>query len=120
MKQSIEVENPPSKTELEQFWRPLYENTIQHQENEWIDTITAANETKHPMSTFTIDVDHLKNKLKEFGNFKSPGIDKLPNFWLKKLNSLLPKYVYALNKIKDGEEPTPEWLTTGQTTLNTN
>ena len=34
MKQSIEVENPPSKTELEQFWRPLYDNTIQHQEND--------------------------------------------------------------------------------------
>ena len=117
MKQSIEVENPPSKTELEQFWRPLYENTTQHQENEWIDTITAANETKHPMSTLTIGIDHLKNKLKEFGNFKSPGIDKLQNFWLKKLNSLHPKYVYALNKIKDGEEPTPEWLTTGQTKL---
>ena len=117
LKQTIEVEKPPPKEELEQFWRPLYENPIQHQESEWIKAITSANKEKHPMLPFTIELEHLKRKLKEFGNFKSPGIDKIPNFWLKQFSSLLPKYVSSFNKMKDGEEPTPAWLTTGQTKL---
>ena len=69
------------------------------------------------MTSFAIDLDHMKRKLKDFANFKSPALDKIPNFWLKQFDSLLPKYVTAFNKIKDGDEPTPDWLTTGQTKL---
>ena len=46
-----------------------------------------------------------------------PGIDKIPNFWLKPFDSLLPKHVAVFNKIGDGEEATPDWLTTGPTKL---
>ena len=41
----------------------------------------------------------------------------MPNFWLRKLNSLHPRYVSLFNKILDGTENTPEWLTQGRTTL---
>ena len=56
-------------------------------------------------------------KLKELGSFKSPGIDKVPNFWLKKLVSLHSRYVSCFNRMIDGEEDTPDWLTKGRTTL---
>ena len=69
------------------------------------------------MPSLNIDLASMKKKLKEFSNFKSPGLDKIPNFWLKQFDSLLPKYVTVFNKIKDGEEATPDWLTMGQTKL---
>ena len=117
MKESIEVLKPPCEEQLENFWRPLYETPVQHKENEWINTIISENRERQEMAPFIIDLDHMKRKLKEFSNFKAPGIDKIPNFWLKQFNSLLPKYVSSFNNIKNGEEPTPDWLTTGQTKL---
>ena len=67
----------------------------------------AENENKAPMGKFFIYDDHLKTKLKELGSFKSPGIDKVPNFWLKKLVSLHSQYVSCFNRMVDGEEDTP-------------
>ena len=117
LKQNIDVKNPPKKEELEQFWRPLFENPKQHQENEWVETVKAENEHKTPMAKFIIYDEHLKMKLKELGSFKSPRIDKVPNFWLKKLVSLHSRYVSCFNRMIDGEEDTPDWLTKGRTTL---
>ena len=69
------------------------------------------------MNKLLISQEDIKRKLDESGSFKSPGLDKVPNFWLRKLNSLHPRYVSVFNKILDGTEVTPEWLTEGRTTL---
>ena len=37
--ESIEVQNPPSREQVEGFWKPLFEDPKQHQESQWIDTI---------------------------------------------------------------------------------
>ena len=117
LKQNIEIKNPPDKKELEQFWRPLFENPKTHTEGEWIETVKEQNKDKAHMNKLLICQEDIKRKLDESGSFKSPGIDKVPNFWLRKLNSLHPRYVSLFNKILDGTENTPEWLTQGRTTL---
>ena len=69
------------------------------------------------MNKMTITQDQVRKKIKECGSFKSPGIDKVPNFWIRKLSSLHPTYVSCFNKMIDGEVETPDWLTQGRTTL---
>ena len=117
MKEEILVEKPPKEEELNQFWRPLFENQKHHTESDWVETIIEENANKPHMMAFTIRPGEVKKKLKEFGNFKSPGIDAIPNFWLKKLDALHCKYESSLNKILDGTVETPEWLTRGRTSL---
>ena len=37
--ETIQVDEPPEKQELENFWRPLYETEKQHTEGEWINIV---------------------------------------------------------------------------------
>ncbi len=50
-------------------------------------------------------------------NWKSPGPDKVENFWIKQLTSLHMKLTEAYNSILKGQVVIPEWLTTGTTIL---
>ena len=114
---TIEVKEPPRLEDIEGYWRPLYEDPTQHQEPRWIDTIKEKNRNKPIMPELTITEDKLRRKINEYHNFKAPGTDKIPNFWLKKLTALHPHYLLAFTRIIKREEETPEWLTTGMTTL---
>ena len=114
---SIEVVKPPKKEELDAFWRPLFENEQQHNESEWIARIESTNSPKPPMSQVNISVESFNKKLSQYSNFKAPGIDKLPNYWIKALTPLHVHYVSFFDRIIRGNDQTPEWLTTGCTSL---
>ena len=64
-----------------------------------------------------IDASVIKKKILEYGNFKTPGVDKIRNFWIKKLESLHPHYANTFNKLIDEEIDAPAWFTQGNTTL---
>ena len=115
--EDIQVEDPPEHHELETFWRPLYENEKQHTEGEWIKVVEDKNRDKGNMPRPYIDASVIKKKILEYGNFKTPGVDKIPNFWIKKLEALHPHYANTFNKLIDEEIDSPEWLTQGSTTL---
>jgi len=117
-KEKIEVNNPPDKEELETFWRRVFEDSEPHQEHdEWIDPCIRANRDKAEMTEIIITEEMVKSKIQKYSNFKAPGIDGVPNFWLKKLDSLHCWYAATFNKIIRNEEETPQWLTTGSTSL---
>ena len=69
------------------------------------------------MSELLIEEHSVKQKLKQAPNFKSAGTDKIPNFWLKQLNSLHKYYAQCFTKILNKTEEIPEWLTEGCTYL---
>ena len=118
MNEDTVISNPPKQEDLEQFWRKIYETKAEHQENEELmKTVTRKNEDKPAMKEIHFNTLEIKNKLKTLSNHKTPGPDKLTNFWLKEITALLPHYEKAFNRILEGKEPTPEWLTTGTTTL---
>ena len=116
-RETIEVREPPKEEEVERFWRPLFEDPKQHQESQWIETIIEKNREKQEMPELVITEELARKKIKEFSNFKAPGIDKIPNFWLKKVTALHPHYVLTFMKIQKGDEQSPEWLTMGNTNL---
>ena len=69
------------------------------------------------MHIFDITHEDIKNKMKNVANFKKPGVDKIPNFWLKELTCFHPEYALIFNKILNDNLETPQWLTTGTTSL---
>ena len=55
------------------------------------------------MPPIEITEELIRRKISEYSNFKTPGIDKIPNFYLKKITSLHPHYVIAFTKIQKKE-----------------
>ena len=53
--------------------------------------------------------------IKKTNNWKSPGKDKIPNFWLKKTSSLHEDLDGNYSKILQKPEECPSWLTDGVT-----
>ena len=82
---SIKVQNPPTKEEIERFWKPLYEDGTEHQESQWIEAIIEKNREKQQMPAIEFTVEILRRKINEYSNFKTPGLDKVPKFYLKKI-----------------------------------
>ena len=118
IRDTIRVESPPAEEDLENYWRPLFENDVTHnQEAQWITDIERMNETKPEMPEPEITPESVKRKLASFSNHKKPGIDKIPNFWLKQLTSLHQHYSTCFTRMLRGEEATPPWLTKGDTSL---
>ena len=60
--ENIEVKDPPEKEELENFWRPLYEQEKQHTEGDWINLIKDKNKDKPKMTGPYIDASVIKKK----------------------------------------------------------
>ena len=66
LEETIEVENPPEKEKLEEFWRPLFETPKEHKENKWVQDIIDINKNKPEMTMLYIDEDDITDKLKTF------------------------------------------------------
>ena len=64
-----------------------------------------------------ITTNEIESATSEFSNWKSPGLDKLHNFWWNKLTTLYSKVAVAFEKLIIQPENCPDWLTTGQATL---
>lgn len=108
--------NTPTKEDLESFWSSIWEEQVEHNDKA---TWAIDEETKWEMigeMEFTeiteTDITHITNRLH---NWKSPGIDKIHNFWYKKLTSLHKCIAKNLTDIVLGEQNIPDFIATGIT-----
>ena len=106
--------DPPTKEDIEKFWKPLYENKKEYNKDAaWLHEHKTVN--KITETTYSeITTNEIESATSEFSNWKSPGLDKLHNFWWNKLH---PKVAVAFDKLIVQPENCPDWLTTGQMTL---
>ena len=116
--EKIEVKTPPSEEQLSDFWRGIYEDESNHDEEAaWIPAVEETLVDCPKMEDRPITEEEFKNKLNKTKNFKSPGPDQVTNFWMKQFTTLHSLYLAAFNRILSGEETAPLWLTEGTTTL---
>ncbi|XP_066934427.1 uncharacterized protein [Clytia hemisphaerica] len=112
-----EVKDPPSKESIEQFWKPMYETRkCYNKESVWLqqyeESIDAA------QSEYSdITPDEVMSATNKFANWKSPGIDKIQNFWWCNLPNIHAKFAELSNNTIVDPTTCPKWLTTGRTTL---
>ena len=115
---TIEITNLPDENQLSNFWRDLYGDSTDHNRTaEWIDQ-TKNELTEIPdMQDIVVTEETIKNKLRKAPNFKSPGPDKVQNFWMKQLTSLHSYYARSFTRLINKDEQAPDWLTEGITHL---
>ena len=85
----------------------------------WIGNKIKENEKVNEQEWENITVLELKAALTKSQKWKSPGIDKFPNFWLNTLSSHHLAFTSLLNEIMQNLEETPEWKCEGTTYLLT-
>ena len=114
----IEIKDPPSKDDVVNFWKPMFTKEKHFNKNAtWLpgykESISGIQKSEYS----PITKDEIDHATKKFQNWKSPGIDKLQNFWWSNLPSLHTRFASILDQTMQHPEETPLWFTTGRTTL---
>ena len=87
-KKTIQIETPPDIAEVKKFWQNILEQEVKHNEDaQWIKDQEEQLQINQ-MEWNNITVEELQVNMTRAANWKSPGPDKLPNFWIKQFKSL--------------------------------
>ena len=117
-KKTIKIETPPDLAETKKFWQNILEQDINHNEDaEWLKEQEEELKNLKEMEWEELTVDELKANIARASNWKCPGPDKLPNFWIKQFTSLHEKMAKTFTEILKDPETAPDWLTAGNTIL---
>lgn len=113
----IVITEPPTKENIESFWGPIYKTQKQfNKDAKWLKEYETS--INYEEATYrNITKEDFTKSTSSFANWKSPGIDKLHNFWWKSLSSIHQRASEILNDIIRKPEDAPEWLTMGRTSL---
>ncbi|XP_014679347.1 PREDICTED: uncharacterized protein LOC106819214 [Priapulus caudatus] len=114
--QQSTINEPPSQERLDQFWRGILEVSTDHNTKAtWIKQEEEAFQNV-AMDVWTdITMGEVQQAIKRTHNWKSPGPDKLHNFWIKHLSALHKQLTRALNDTIKDPSNSPKWLTSGTT-----
>ena len=117
-KETITINEPPSMEAVEEFWKNIWseEKEFNH-ETEWIKNTEEVNKNKEQQEWKKITKEELELALKKSHKWKSPGIDKIPNFWLNSLSKGHQKLAALLSCVVETPENAPDWLSEGITYL---
>ena len=106
----ITIESPPEEEEVVKFWRPLFETKkLYNKHATWLpEYITTANNII-PASYTSITESEIEKETSKFANWKSPGIDKLQNFWWKKFSKIHKTTAMIIDNLMHHPETCPHW-----------
>ena len=117
-KEQKKVDKVPSANEIEDFWKKIWNNEKEYnKEAEWIRDMERASEMYPTQAWKDIQTEELSYALRRSSKWKSPGIDKVPNFWLHSFKSLHDDLATEYTKIVRQPEESPAWLVRGITFL---
>ena len=116
-KKAIQIETPPDIVEVKKFWQNILEQEVKHNEDaQWIKDQEEQLQINQ-MEWNDITVEELQVNMTRAANWKSPGPDKLPNFWIKQFKSLHRPLAIAYSVVINDPQQIPEWLVEGTTNL---
>ncbi|XP_031338165.1 uncharacterized protein LOC116167068 [Photinus pyralis] len=115
---NIELTEPPTKEEIETFWGEIWSNSVTYNnEANFMHLINEEAVRINDMACSQITEETLTSQMSKIHNWKSPGPDKIHNFWLKKLTSMHPKLLEIFNNILDNPQNLPDKICEGVTYL---
>ena len=94
-----------------------WDNEKEHERNaEWLRELRAEkdNMKQHDISIAT---EMIKEQVKKIPNWKSPWLDGVQGYWLKKLTALHRHIAKQMDNIISNREDNPKWMTLGRMVL---
>lgn len=117
-KDDITIIQPPNATEVQQYWENMWSKPVQHQlHSSWATIEEREMSNINPMSETHISTENVTQAVKYTLNWKSPGPDKVQNYWLKYFSSTHKHLAIAFNHILHNPLDMPHFLTHGITYL---
>ncbi|XP_047484152.1 uncharacterized protein LOC125035884 [Penaeus chinensis] len=114
------VIEPPSQSDVEDFWRSILEDGRHHNtEVAWIQREVDANAKIKPEKWKDFSAMEIKKIVKNLQNWKAPDPDKVHNFWVKHFDAVHEQLARALSEVTRDPSILPDWFTTGVTFLLT-
>ena len=90
-------------------------STDYEKDAQWLKTVRKEVKVEKQQD-LVITVEHMKFALAKTPNWKSPGPDMVPGYWLKNFSSLHERIAHQLNDcLRQGN--VPPWMTQGRTVL---
>ena len=86
------IPTPPSEEELREFWgiRIFGQTDLYNPAADWIPQWRSEYDGVYEQEWSDLNVHDLSNQLGRQLNWKAPGIDLVPNYWLRKLRIFAP------------------------------
>ena len=113
----IDIDQAPNIETIDNFWRPIFENEKSYNKNStWIKEYEDSINIEQQQHTNVTEAE-IQASINKFANWKSPGIDKIQNFWWKHFTKIHHRFSQLTSNVILNPENTPSWLTTGRTTL---
>ena len=117
-KQSVEIKETPTLEKVQEFWQAIWSNPKEHNKDaEWLSREKLRMMDKEKQAWSNISIEEIEAALRKSHKWKSPGIDKIPNFWLNTLSSSHTHIANVLSEVVTNPSAAPEWLTEGITYL---
>ena len=114
----VEINNPPSITDVENFWGNIWEIKKTHNSGaEWIPNLQNLNMEVEIQTWSDITPEETIRAINKTSNWKAAGCDGIANFWMKTLTSLHEDLALSFNEILKSPDSCPKWLTEGITYL---
>ena len=86
---TFKIQKPPDIGEVKKFWQNILEQEISHHEDAlWIKDQQEELKDINQMEWKDFTVEELRVNITRAANWKSPGPDKLPRFWIKQFTNL--------------------------------
>ena len=117
-KKTFQIEKPTDKGEVKKFWQNILEQEVKHNEDaQWINDQEEELQQINQIEWKDLTVEELRVNMTRAANWKSPGPDRLPNFWIKQFKSLHQSMAEAYFQIVKDPKQTQDWLVEGATNL---
>ena len=114
----INVENLPSKDEVESFWKRIWrKNVTFNKDAPWINDLVVNYCKDAKQNIYSIDLKTLNTVINKINPSKAPGRDLIVGFWYKKLDYYRESFVNFLQNTYVEETDLPDWLSLAKTTL---
>ena len=116
---SQKVKEPPKKEDIREFW----EGKIWGDSNKyagkpaWLDEVEKKYRNVKEQDWEQITEANIRNQLGKSMNWKAPGHDCIPNYWMKNLPTMHKHLADAMNICVECPESMPGWIVKGKTTL---
>ena len=110
------IKQPPSQANIESFLANILSKLVTHNNNApWLN-IEEKIQAQRPIDIWQNNTYESFQKQKSH-NWKTPGIDKVQNFWIKKQHTTHHLFLNEYNKLCKDPKLMPSWLTFGTTNL---